>query len=146
MILYLLRHGEAQPYGRAADDASRALVPAGRKAVTRVATELQNVDAVFCSPYLRARQTADLVLPATGQASYQLHDGLTPDSSVPALLSWLDSLNQARLLLVAHNPLLSSLASQLTGLPGGVSLSTANLACLDVSDCLAGGAELLWVK
>lgn len=146
MILYLLRHGEAEPYGGAADDASRALVPAGRKAVTRVATELEPVDAVFCSPYLRARQTADLVLHATGQTTYQLNNGLTPDSSVQALLTWLDSINQERLLLVAHNPLLSHLASQLTGLPGGVSLGTANLACLDVSDCLPGGAELLWIK
>ena len=146
MILYLLRHGEAEPYGGAADDASRALVPAGRNAVSRVAPELDKVDAVFSSPYLRARQTADLVLPATGQTAYQLYDGLTPDSSVPVLLTWLDSLRQERLLLVAHNPLLSSLASQLTGLSGGVSLGTASLACLDVSDCMPGGAKLLWIK
>lgn len=146
MILYLLRHGEAEPYGRASDDASRALVSAGTKAVKRVAAELAPVDAVYCSPYLRARQTADLVLPATGQQAYRLYDGLTPDSSVPALMAWLDTIKPERLLLVAHNPLLSSLAGQLTGLPGGVALSTANLACLDVSDFMPGGAELLWVK
>lgn len=146
MILYLLRHGEAEPYGRASDDASRALVPAGMKAVKQVAAKLTSLDAVYCSPYLRARQTADLVLSATGQQAYQLNDGLTPDSSVPALMAWLETIKSERLLLVAHNPLLSSLASQLTGLPGGVALSTANLACLDVSDFLPGGAELLWVK
>mgnify|MGYP001627807002 FL=1 len=143
MILYLLRHGEAEPYGRASDDASRALVSAGTKAVNRVAAELAPVDAVYCSPYLRARQTAELVLSATGQQAYHLYDGLTPDSSVAA---WLETIKPQRLLLVAHNPLLSSLASQLTGLPGGVALSTANLACLDVFDFLPGGAELLWVK
>lgn len=146
MILFLLRHGEAEPYGRAADDASRALVPAGRKAVTRVSDYLEPVDAVYCSPYLRARQSADLVLSSAGQKACQLNDGLTPDSSVTALLAWLGSVKQERLLLVAHNPLLSSLASQLTGLPGGVSLGTANLACLDVTDWMPGGATLLWVK
>lgn len=146
MILYLLRHGEAEPYGRASDDASRALVSAGTNAVKRVAVELVPVDAVYCSPYLRARQTADLVLSATGQQAYQLSDGLTPDRSVPALMAWLDTLKHERVLLVAHNPLLSSLASQLTGLPGGVALSTANLACLDVTGFMPGGAELVWVK
>jgi len=146
VILFLLRHGEAEPYGRATDDASRSLVPAGKQAVSRVAKELEYVDAVYCSPYLRARQTADLVLSATGQKACQLNEGLTPDSSVSALLAWLDSVKQERVLLVAHNPLLSSLASQLTGLPGGVSLGTANLACLDVTDCMPGGATLLWVK
>ncbi|MEX0623858.1 histidine phosphatase family protein [Saccharospirillum sp.] len=146
MILYLLRHGEAEAYGRAADDASRALVPSGRKAVTRVAIELENVDVVFCSPYLRARQTADLVLPETGQTGYHLNDGLTPDSSIPSLLEWLGAITQERVLLVAHNPLLSSLASQLTALPGGVPLGTANLACLRVSDWMPGGAELVWLK
>lgn len=146
MILYLLRHGEAEPYGRAADDASRALVPAGKRAVSRVSDHLEPVDRVYCSPYLRARQTADLVLSATGQKAYQLNDGLTPDSSVTALLTWLDTLPHEHVLLVAHNPLLSSLASQLTCLPGGVSLGTANLACLNVSDCLPGGADLAWIR
>lgn len=146
MMLYLLRHGEAEPYGRAADDASRALVTAGKQAVTRVAAEVSPVDAVYCSPYLRARETADRVLPATGQQRYQLNEGLTPDCSVDALLAWLDTLKEERVLLVAHNPLLSSLASQLTALPGGVMLSTANLACLDVTDFMPGGAELRWVR
>ncbi|WP_028670035.1 phosphohistidine phosphatase SixA [Saccharospirillum impatiens] len=146
MILYLLRHGEAEPYGRAVDDASRALVTSGRQAVSRVATELSPVEAVYCSPYLRARQTADLVLSASGQATYQLNQGLTPDSSVAALLSWLDTLTEQSVLLVAHNPLLSSLASQLTGMPGGVALGTATLVCLDVSDFTPGGTSLLWLK
>jgi phosphohistidine phosphatase len=121
-------------------------VAAGIKDVKRIVDAIEPVDAVFCSPYLRARQTADLVLPATGLRSVELHEGLTPDSSVMALTRWLASLDYKRVLLVAHNPLLSHLASQLTGQPGGVALSTANLACLDVLDWMPGGANLVRIN
>jgi phosphohistidine phosphatase len=144
--LFLLRHGEAEPYGRGSADQSRALVAAGIKDVKRVAAIIEPVEAVFCSPYLRARQTADLVLPATGVKSVKLNDGLTPDSSVQALILWLASLDYDRVLLVAHNPLLSQLACELSGQPGGVSLSTANLACLDVLDWMPGGADLVRIS
>lgn len=145
MILYLLRHGEAEPYGHTSDE-SRALVPAGVRAVAQVGEALESVDAVYCSPYLRARQTADRVLHKTGQSTYKLSKKLTPDRSVSELLEWLGTLGHERLLLVGHNPLLSALANQVAGQPSAVALAPASLACLDVVDWYAGGADLLWIR
>ena len=66
MLLLLMRHGEAE--NRAYEDSERALTDYGRKEVSmtaaRLGAERMSVDSIVVSPFLRARQTADIVVTA----------------------------------------------------------------------------------
>lgn len=144
MRLYLLRHGEAEPYGRG-PDAERSLVEAGRRAVRQKRPRLEPVEAFYCSPYRRARQTAEIVQPAVGHLEPRLDDRLTPDQPVEGVLALLQSLDVESCLIVGHNPLLSQTASVLVGERHGMTLPTAGLVCLQAEDWYPGGATLQWL-
>ena len=139
MKLYLLRHGEAEPYR--SDDASRALTRVGCDAVVTRGEALAPVDQLFCSPYVRARQSADLVQQRLGQ-NIQIEPLLTPDQPVKAVIDWLQTLPEGDTCLIGHNPLLSQLANTLLGESSTVSLSTAGLVCLEADAWYPGGATL----
>lgn len=143
MRLYLLRHGEAEPYR--ANDAGRALVEAGRQAVLSKVPHLEPVSRFYCSPYLRARQTAELVQGVAGRAPV-LDERLTPDQPISGVLELLQAEAAESILLVAHNPLLSYLLCELVGERGTLNLQTAGLACLDAEDWFPGGASLNWLR
>lgn len=143
MRLYLLRHGEAEPYR--SDDAGRALVEAGRRAVLDKIEHLEPVDRFLCSPYLRARQTADLVKARVGMDPV-LDDRLTPDQPVEAVLALLQAGEAGTTLVVGHNPLLSQLLGELVGERGTAHLHTAGLACLEAGDWFPGGSTLKWLR
>ncbi|HWD03499.1 MAG TPA: histidine phosphatase family protein [Kribbella sp.] len=66
MILSLIRHGE--PARGAGDPGDPPLSPAGRAQLeaTRALVEADGYDAVYCSPLLRARQSAEIVAPGFG--------------------------------------------------------------------------------
>ena len=66
MILYLLRHGIAEPRDAdGQDDETRALTKAGRQKMQAVARGMLaldlGVERILSSPYLRAKQTAEIV-------------------------------------------------------------------------------------
>lgn len=143
MRLYLLRHGEAEPYR--SDDASRALVEAGRRAVLSKCPHLEPVERFYCSPYLRARQTAELVQPQAGRSPI-LDERLTPDRPISEVMALLQAEEAVTTLLVAHNPLLSYLLCELVGEPGTLNLHTSGLACLEAEFWFPGGATLQWVR
>ena len=85
MNLYILRHGpaverDAPGYSR---DQDRPLTPEGRQrieGITRAMTVLKvNPDAIFSSPFLRARQTAEIVAAALApRLKLVFTDHLTP--------------------------------------------------------------------
>ena len=62
MKLWLLRHGQAQAEARS--DAQRELTPYGREEVLQSLEHLRgcSLDAIFVSPYIRAQQTAALIV------------------------------------------------------------------------------------
>ncbi len=129
MILVLLRHGEAS--FEAASDRLRTLTIDGELDVCASTTSylnhrirLSGVDALqptlLVSPYLRAQQTADLVGKTLTSNELQFYsqsgDWLTPETPVEDCIRMLqrlegDGLNE--LWLISHNPLLSTLLSQL---------------------------------
>jgi broad specificity phosphatase PhoE len=69
-VVYLVRHGESvgnvNPAARRSDDPP--LTDRGREQATRAAAALARIgiDALFCSPLRRARETADAIARATG--------------------------------------------------------------------------------
>jgi phosphohistidine phosphatase len=137
MELFLLRHGIAESRALSGRDADRRLTPAGsaelRVMMKRASGMGVRPQLIFASPYIRAMESAGI---AAEQLSY---DGailrtpsLTPDS-IPGDV-WTEVrafADTSSVLLVSHEPLLSSTLAWLLGLSrAGPGFGTANLACV----------------
>ncbi len=154
MNLYILRHGIAVERGTPGvdKDADRALTPKGKRRLCRIteamlALEL-SFDLIFSSPYLRARQTADIVADAfRARKKLELLDSLTPDGDAKALVAHLNEVCPApeRVLLVGHEPYLSELIARLVsgsaGLP--VALKKGGLCKLTTTSLKYGRCAVL---
>ena len=122
MELYLLRHGLAVVRGKRGfeDDSARPLTARGRRqlrktvpVVTRLAGKF---DLILSSPYLRARQTAEIVARELNlKKRLKFSNALAPGGSPAVLLRQLGREKPApeKLLLVGHEPDLSRLISVL---------------------------------
>jgi phosphohistidine phosphatase len=123
MDVFVLRHAIAEDAGPGQEDAERRLTDEGR---TRLRSVVQKAlragmapGAVLSSPYVRARQTADILLGELDRPCELLTTGnLTPYASVADL--WNEMREYERLgplVVVGHNPQLSELVSMLIGSP-----------------------------
>src|SRR5439155_24352748 len=122
-----------------ARDADRPLTPEGKRKLKRVAEAMQKLDLSFdlllSSPYLRARQTAELVAEALGQKKkLEFADSLKPDGSFRNLIDYLKNWKSRSVLLVGHEPHLSGLISfLLSGRPNlSITLKKVGLCRLAV--------------
>lgn len=112
MEVTVIRHGTAED--RARSDADRALTAVGRaeavRAGERVAAMTTGVDSIVSSPYLRARQTAELVAGRLGfVGEVVIDEALCPDASPDGVRQLLAGLTGRRhVILVAHEPILSA--------------------------------------
>ncbi|WP_223456125.1 MULTISPECIES: phosphohistidine phosphatase SixA [unclassified Pseudomonas] len=148
MKLWVLRHGEAEPYGTR-PDSERALTDHGRKEVLSSAARLmgQPLTAIYASPYLRAQQTAQLVREALGfEPEIRTVDWLTPETDPDKVAEQLVSVSNV--LLVSHNPLVGHLLSYLQHGAGHPpeKVSTAGLAELKGDELLIGSMKLDSIK
>ncbi|PYY72015.1 phosphohistidine phosphatase SixA [Pseudomonas jessenii] len=148
MKLWVLRHGEAEPYGTRADS-ERALTDHGRKEVLSSAARLmgQPLTAIYASPYLRAQQTAQLVREALGfEPEIRTVEWLTPETDPDKVAEQLVSVSNV--LLVSHNPLVGHLLSYLQHGAGHPpeKVSTAGLAELKGDELLVGSMKLDSIK
>lgn len=144
MQVWILRHGEAS--WQASSDALRPLTDQGRAdnaALAKVLAE-QGVDCDFVihSPYLRAVQTTEQIAPAVGlvdQSTWHESELFCPDVKLGECLHFLERFiverDCQRLLLVGHNPLFSSLATDLSD--QRVSLGTSNLCQIEFREVFA---------
>jgi phosphohistidine phosphatase len=141
MRVWLMRHGEAEPSART--DAERKLTERGRAEVLHSSAHLQGRPPlrILASPYVRAQQTAQLVLEELGGAiPLDTVDWLTPDIDPQHALRQLSAIDASECLLVAHQPLLGALAGLLVHghLQQPMAMGTASLVALD-GDVLAAG-------
>ena len=122
MNLYILRHGIAVESGTPGyeRDADRPLTPEGERKLGQIAEAMQQLelsfDVILSSPYLRARQTAEIVAEAlNARKKLELSDALTPGGSTRKLVEYLNRLDPVpeNVLLVGHEPYLSGLVSLL---------------------------------
>lgn len=143
---------------QAASDRERELTERGRIENLLVAKQFASkhpepgpeIDLALCSPYIRARQTADDLQSVLGQLRFNETDSLTPDSDVQKLLSLLDDLaettNVNSVLLVGHNPLFSDLFSLLVdGEMNRRQMGTSNLVCLESKVVAPGFADMRYM-
>lgn len=149
MKIFILRHGQAEPYR--AEDETRKLVEKGVEDVKRVVqealVELSRVERVLSSPYIRARETATAALPYLPVSDFDLHDWLEPSASPAIAIAQLEKLPSSAVLLVSHQPLVSKLIEALCGLPmGSVAMDTASLASLEVDPVAKDFGKLNWVR
>ena len=146
MKLWVLRHGEAEPHARR--DAERELTAHGREQVLHSAARLigQPLDSILVSPYVRARQTAELVRKTLGFTSGLVTvPWLTPDSEPKFAISKLP--DTGNVLLVSHQPFVGDLISLLLhgNLRQPQPMQTASLVELEGGWPLAGSMTLLSV-
>jgi phosphohistidine phosphatase len=130
MELYILRHGIAEDLTGSlrGGDSQRQLTADGIKKTRSIAKGMKaascSFDVIFSSPYLRAKQTAEIVAEVIKPANaVKLLPALTPEGSPKDLIDELKKRygKQKRLLIVGHEPYLSRLISLL--ISGDTSIS-----------------------
>jgi phosphohistidine phosphatase len=139
--LWLLRHGEAVPHD-SKPDADRELTARGERqaqaageALARLGVEFE---ACYTSPKVRARDSARLACGALGVAPEQVEElanGFDSDDALELLRAHGDD---ARVLVVGHEPSLSQVVYDLTG--ARVDFKKGGIAAVRVGN---GRGELL---
>lgn len=124
MKLYLLRHAIAVERGTPGfeDDSLRPLTGKGRDRMKQIVQGMKSLglsfDHILTSPYVRARETAEIVAVVLGTKNPPGKEPLlAADQEPQAVLTKLDELDWKSLsvLLVGHEPFLSKLASLMIG-------------------------------
>ncbi|MDB5034644.1 MAG: putative phosphohistidine phosphatase, SixA [Chlorobi bacterium] len=125
MLIYLMRHGIAEETS-SQGDAGRELTQQGTLRTAMVAKGLHKAgltfDRIISSPYLRARQTAEIVSRITGHDQEILFDQrLLPQGRYPDVSDLIKENNDiGSLLLTGHEP---SMGGFISGICAGGQLS-----------------------
>lgn len=149
MEVLLIRHGEAS--WDAASDMERRLTPRGESQLLAagawLAEQQWQPDQIWVSPYRRAQQSADIV--AQGwRARRRSIASLSPDAALTELESLLETFVGERLVLIGHNPLLSTAVASWHGdAPASYwGLQPASMALLTGALFSSGTASLQWLR
>jgi len=159
MNIFLLRHGIAVEAGTGAfnKDSERTLTPKGERKLWQVADAIAALEISFgvilTSPYVRARQTAEIIGEALdAKKKLETSEDLTPGGSAKKLIDYINSLKPApeNVLLVGHEPFMSEFVSLLiSGDSHGASvlMKKGGLCKLTVERALQHGrcATLEWL-
>jgi phosphohistidine phosphatase len=144
--LYLIRHGLAEDRGDAwPDDAKRPLTEEGMSRLRKSARGLVRLgivfDVVMTSPYVRARQTAEIFAAAMDPKPHLTNaDSLTPDGSYPAVVADLGKhARRERIALVGHEPALGELAARLIGSRHPIPFKKGGVCCIEVDSLPPAG-------
>jgi phosphohistidine phosphatase len=151
MKLYFIRHATATDI--ALNDAARELTEEGRDeaAIAGAALAGLGVDpsAIFTSPLVRARQTAEIVAKGLKHKNkVQTIEELTNDTSTADLICFLKRFEKEKeVALVGHAPSLSIHVAALVGAKNheGIPLGKGGIACVELDELLAGKGELRWL-
>jgi phosphohistidine phosphatase len=145
MLIYFLRHGEADwPDWKKSDD-ERPLTEKGKKEMHQVGAFLANLsvkpNVVLTSPLPRASQTAEI---AAGYVDAKCVEekSLAPGFGRSELKKIVKKLGAENVMLVGHEPDLSKTVCKLTG--ARVKLAKAGIALVEVESDLCCG-KLLWL-
>ena len=118
MILYLLRHGDAEIYS-SSGDRDRTLTEEGMSQAKIAGRYLidKHPDIVLLSTYVRAKETLEIVNLAGGSCALRefVSIDVAPGADVEDLLIEINAYHEDSLLVVGHNPQLSSLIYYITG-------------------------------
>lgn len=150
MLIVLVRHGDAEKAADNMQDRDRRLTEAGIRSMKASFPHTfrllcpEGKTAVWCSPLMRARQTAKIVVNSLEKAGFE--DEIAPESPEPhdslavremdTVLTEIAKMCKIQrygtLILVGHDPQISELGSWLTGMP--VSFKKGASMCLRLKD------------
>ena len=145
MLIYFLRHGEADwPDWKKPDD-ERPLTEKGNKEMHEVGAFLANLsvkaDVVLTSPLPRASQTAEIAAHYIDAKCVE-DELLAPGFGPSELKKLVKKRGGDSLMVVGHEPDFSQAVGKLTG--GRAKLAKAGVALVEVEAHLTGG-KLLWL-
>lgn len=148
MKLFVLRHGRAEPHRT--DDASRALLDSGRADVRAIVSRqapLLGRPLIWSSPYVRARQTAEIAADVLGLRGHTIFttENLVPEARLIALVEEIYRADVPSLLLASHQPLVSALLDHLCGPSEAHAMKTSALACVSLDVVAADLGRLEWL-
>lgn len=157
MDLYVMRHSTAaeNPPRGSKKDSDRPLTPKGERKAWRVAEALEafgcSFDLIVSSPYVRARQTAEIVASAFNlQKQLVLSPHLAPSGEPRSLLEYVSGHKPSvsSVLLVGHEPYLGELVSMLVfgARTAGIAFKKGGVCKLACGDLINGRcATLEWL-
>lgn len=115
MIVYLIRHGEAESYSSTGRDFDRVLTEKGKQEFSKMVSlslpALTNIEIILSSPLKRALQTAEILYNQLNKkAEIIRHNELAPGLNAKSLeVIWNLYSERNEIALVAHQPDLSDL-------------------------------------
>lgn len=148
MQLWLIRHGECDSFS--SDLAGPPLTLNGLADIESMTTRIAGMDSrprrLFCSPLLRARQSA-VPFAALWDLAPEIVDWLLPETEISKILSQLKASGEESLALVGHMPSLGLLlAALIWGLPlREAVLPRAGTAYLQATAWEPGAGRLEWL-
>ena len=155
--LYLVRHAVAALRGPDyPDDADRPLTDEGterfRRAVAGLRETGTQLDLVLTSPYVRARETAELLSAGLRpRPKLIVTEALAPGRRAAEIVAAVarhsaSGRGAARLALVGHEPDLGELAARLLGAKGAIEFKKGAICRIDVDRAMpAGPGTLRWL-
>jgi phosphohistidine phosphatase len=153
MKVFLVRHAIAEPRGPVwPDDDVRPVTVRGAARLRAVAERLADrgvqVEQVWTSPVLRARQTAEVLAPLwTTDGTVVVVDALAPTwgtARAGAALAARPAI--AAVAVVGHEPALGNLAAWMVGASSPLPFKKGGVARIDFPGHIAAGAgTLLWL-
>ena len=139
MIIGIMRHAKAEPKKPGLPDKDRRLTSEGRKQVEAIASILPWRPArIVHSPYVRARETAEILAAKLGVASVEASSLLEPNRFN---LDAFKHLASDGVLMVGHAPSVEEVLSGLLGCR--VKMKTASIAVLEMTGDKASLLALL---
>lgn len=148
LILYIVRHGEAEPKNGSIRDEQRRLSPLGSKQLRNTLGLVKQmnarIDRVISSPLQRAKDSSDIVAELFLVRDTIIADSLEPESTPSEVYNDLSRWNpKDSMALVTHQPLVTTLLQDLLGVNLNVDMKPASVARVDIENYLGTGAGRL---
>lgn len=144
MKIYLIRHSNAVDHGAPGyeEDSTRPLTEKGREKMRQIASALKGLDIhpdlIVSSPYVRARETAEIVAKMLKYKKNLLFsDALVPMGESEKIIGEINEKYPVdELVLVGHEPCLSMLIGTLTAGNAdlAITLKKGGVCCLATDD------------
>ena len=135
MRIYLVRHGDAVPEEEAGSDRDRWLSPRGREHVRMLGRLLREQrvepDTILCSPLPRAVQTAELLAQSLDYLGVITSLRCLEPSAQPRVAASEIMARGASVLVVSHEPAISSLGAYLMSRPAFPQFRTAQCCAIE---------------
>lgn len=150
MLLYLVRHADAEVKKPGMSDFERELTELGRETTEKMATALKRmglkIDIIVSSPLVRAVQTAEIFREIMGvQSDVVKLNELIPGSDFQELMKIIFSLKAENVLAVGHEPHIGEFLGWIIGLKKPIEFKKNTTACVEFSGLFGPGGSLKWL-